>query len=899
MSCKHDCDKTPVFPLAVYNRRGLDRIQYRIGDYYTFREHMLDRLNNESALSAWTHRQADDPGIALLEGAATVAEILCFYQTLYANETYLRTAHWRESVTGLVALTGYRTAPGVGGKATICVAISGEQPVVIPPGFGFKAQLKDQDSPSIFESVEAVTAYPALGQFSLYRSRLTMQSIARGMTELELHSVQHPGEAIRSDIASLAAVDLSTGDRIILVPDTSAYDSGGGTFDAASGQDAAETVIVSEIEQTLDRIIVRFEGSLTVDRDTTVRAYKVDRSFRHLGFFAPNTIGILDETTGLMSIEATAFSRSIDRVQTWSGENAGFYSDVDELDIPLDVEVDDLAVGGKLICQGRVDFDGLTSPVRFTVVRDVTEIRPDTFVWGGMSSGCTVVSLLEGLIPNADIPNQTTDIRRLHFHEALGPELTFRAPTQWQTGSYGFDTTVFFFGTYEEARTLANRQLLLQGPDGELQDVQVETEVDQFDLTAKDEENPWPWEIELDRPPVFDSDLFDEVENRVTVYGNLIPCDQGETQKETIIGSGDARQIFQTFEIPKAPLTYFLDPDSDPAQVPELEVYVDGILWQRVDSFFGHGPKNRVYVVREDDDENSYVQFGDGQAGARLLSGHNNVGALYRTGVGAANVVEPDALPAAIGKLKELDGVFMPGPAVGGSDRETEKSAREAAPGRMQSLGRLVSLSDYEAEALGLPGVLKARAAWSLVGAGPVIRLTVLTENGLPEEAEEVGATIRSYNRCRGPARHVVVSDQGIRQFVYLIVAVIYARDRRPDDVEEAVLKALGVTGEEDNGIDAAEGLFGLDSRQFGQSVHVSQVLGWIQQVDGVAWVRVDSFEPIDLGTPVETNPFELVAPAVPVRLESVSCHEQSILTLHQSHLVIRLAKEQGTEECE
>ena len=69
------------------------------------RTHMLGRLDAELALARWTHRKPDDPGIALIEGAAIVGDILSFYQQLYANEAFLRTAQWRESVADLVKLT--------------------------------------------------------------------------------------------------------------------------------------------------------------------------------------------------------------------------------------------------------------------------------------------------------------------------------------------------------------------------------------------------------------------------------------------------------------------------------------------------------------------------------------------------------------------------------------------------------------------------------------------------------------------------------------------------------------------------------------------------------------------------------------------------------------------------
>ncbi len=87
-----------VFPRRAENRPGLDRIAYRIGRYPEFREQMLRLIDSAPALAAWTHREPDDPGIALIESAAIVGDILAFYQELYANEAYLRSIAWRESV---------------------------------------------------------------------------------------------------------------------------------------------------------------------------------------------------------------------------------------------------------------------------------------------------------------------------------------------------------------------------------------------------------------------------------------------------------------------------------------------------------------------------------------------------------------------------------------------------------------------------------------------------------------------------------------------------------------------------------------------------------------------------------------------------------------------------------
>jgi hypothetical protein len=87
--CPNDCSEPERFPQRPFNRPGLDRIRRRIGTYTTLRDFLLRRLNGEPTLAAWTHRGADDPGIALLEGAAILGDILTFYQELYANEACL------------------------------------------------------------------------------------------------------------------------------------------------------------------------------------------------------------------------------------------------------------------------------------------------------------------------------------------------------------------------------------------------------------------------------------------------------------------------------------------------------------------------------------------------------------------------------------------------------------------------------------------------------------------------------------------------------------------------------------------------------------------------------------------------------------------------------------------
>ena len=264
--------------------------------------------------------------------------------------------------------------------------------------------------------------------------------------------------------------------------------------------------------------------------------------------------------------------------------------------------------------------------------------------------------------------------------------------------------------------------------------------------------------------------------------------------------------------------------------------------------------------MREDDEGTSLVQFGDGVTGARLPSGRRNVKARFRVGSGGRGPLKQGQAPKPMGRLKPLSAVFMPAPAVNGADPETADGARETAPNRMQGLGRLVALPDYEAEAMALPGVRKARAAWVAPQGSPRLQLIVLTDGGTEAEAAAVAAAMTSANRCRGANRFPIETVQGIRQYLHVDLTVGYEPERLPEDLEPQIRLALGV---QEGAEEPADGLFGFEERQFGQGAHVSQVIGVVQQVLGVIWVRVDAFQAIDLGDPPETDATQLPVPTV------------------------------------
>src|SRR5262249_45210115 len=160
MACKPYIVDPFAFPRRPSNRPGLPRIAYRIGRYADFVQTMTRGIDAAPELADWTHRNADDPGIALIEGAAILGDIFTFYQQHYANEAFLRTAAWRESVAELVRLTGYRLAPGIGGRATFAFEARGGKPVTIRKDFPVKADLADLPVPARFQTEAELIARP-------------------------------------------------------------------------------------------------------------------------------------------------------------------------------------------------------------------------------------------------------------------------------------------------------------------------------------------------------------------------------------------------------------------------------------------------------------------------------------------------------------------------------------------------------------------------------------------------------------------------------------------------------------------------------------------------------------------------------------------------------------------
>jgi len=198
----------------------------------------------------------------------------------------------------------------------------------------------------------------------------------------------------------------------------------------------------------------------------------------------------------------------------------------------------------------------------------------------------------------------------------------------------------------------------------------------------------------------------------IDLYGNVVEAVRGETVTGEVLGSANAAEPFNSFVLKKKPLVWREDASQPDGRRPDLTVRVDGIEWTRVDTFFGQKPEAQIYTVRQQPDGTSRVTFGDGKRGARPPSGVDNIRADYRQGAGAAKP-PPGAINQIAVPVKGLTTVRGPLAASGGADAESPDELRTSAPASTLTIGRAVSIADFEALARSYAGIVNASAGWT------------------------------------------------------------------------------------------------------------------------------------------------------------------------------------------
>ena len=710
-------------PTAIENRIGLSAIAYRIGEYGQFKGSLLAGMSSSKypELLRLSTRDADDYTLGLIDALACAADVLTFYQERVANESYLRTATERASLQEMGKLIGYRLRPGVAAETRLAFAL--ETPKTPPPGLapepgafvtgiptaltlapGLKVQSVPgpDEKPQTFETVEEIAARPQWNAIRPWLSAPRTPGI--GATETWIKGV---------------ANNLKVGDALMFIdPDFLAHPTTNTNWDF-------RLIDAVEVEPAADRTHLSWKGGL------------VHSSTRADPAIAP-LVHVLRQRAAVFGNNAPL----------WRSLNDSFRDDYTKHDGTKDSpDWPDFTIShtAASITGGHVDLDAVYGEIKAGGLAVLTRVEFDVGTFGvkarfgsgiGVSTGLsartftelykvgstTDVSLaafaLSGKVTRIGVSGQHLDTRFFDFVRetsvyAQSEELTLAPyPVTDPVDGDALQLAVAPDGL------LAGRRLIVTG----MRTADATRLVHQATLVDA-QSNPNGALLTI-TPPLPASLARDTV----VVHANVANATHGETVAQ-ILGAGDASKSFQRFEVKRLPLTYRSAKNETGANS-ELTVRVGDIAWTEKSTMFGAARGERAYTLATDEQARTWVVFGDGVRGARLPSGVNNVRASYRQGLGKDGNVGPDQLTQLLTRPLGLKSVGNPLPAQGGTDPEPADQARRTMPLGTRTLGRAVSLLDYEDFALAFTGVAKAQARVLQLAAGPTIAITVAGQDG-------------------------------------------------------------------------------------------------------------------------------------------------------------------------
>jgi predicted phage baseplate assembly protein len=213
--------------------------------------------------------------------------------------------------------------------------------------------------------------------------------------------------------------------------------------------------------------------------------------------------------------------------------------------------------------------------------------------------------------------------------------------------------------------------------------------------------------------------------------------------------------------------------------------------------------------------------------GARPPSGVNNVRATYRKGLGSEGNVAEGSLTQLVSRPLGLKSVANPLAAEGGTDPEPGDAARRTIPLTTRTLGRAVSVLDYEDFARAFSGIAKAQAAVLNVRHGRTVAITLAAPEGAAlTQASPVWQNLLTALKASGDP-HVQVTLLSYQASTFRLGIRV-----KCDEAFEA--KAVLAAVEQ-----ALRARYSFDARELGQPVQQSDVIAAAQAVAGVVAVDI------------------------------------------------------------
>jgi hypothetical protein len=768
-SCGCCAGVTQRTPLEVANRPGLSAIAYRVGVHADFLASLLAGLTDvdRPRLSDLGTRDADDFTIALLDAWSVAADVLAFYNERLAQESYLRTARGRISLQELGRLLGYRLRPGVAAQTVLAFAL--EPPPDVPPG----ASREPGAAPPV--TPRAVTLEPGLRVQSIpgpgeqpqtfelvetIEARPEWNAIPASQT---VHLV--PGMGATHAFLVGAALNLKPGDALLF---------------AGSDVDVARDHWDLRILATVDADAASARTRVTWQAPLGSAKWHVTPANPPFPSALRKRLDVFGHNAPLRTLIDKSASGDWDfRISARSGTF-----------VDVDGSHPDVVAGSWVVL-------ALPTYLELWKVKSVAELSRADYAVSGR------VTRLE-LELGENYAFFEKAVRETTVFAVQDPFELADEPDSSSVAGDSVDVDV------DVSSFVPRRRLVVRGLDSagveHAEDVVVK-------VVQPLGGGRWRVSLAQDLAHAYDR-------ASVVLHGNVALATHGETVRQ-LLGSGRAATAFQRFTLAHEPLTYLQSSSDASGAAPALEVRVNDVRWDDVPTLFAARLQDRAYVLRVDEERKSYVEFGDGTRGARLPSGSNNVRATYRKGLGAAGNVGAGALSQLLDRPLGVKGVSNPSPASGGVDPESEESARASIPLGVRTLGRAVSLLDYEDFARAFSGVAKANAAVLQLRGGKTVVVTVAFAGD--DRLADLTTALRTHGDPRVEVEVLAGTTQTFR--LALKVAV--------DPAYESTSVLAGVES-------ALRAAYSFDARDFVAPVFRSGIVATAHTVRGVVAVDVD-----------------------------------------------------------
>jgi hypothetical protein len=852
---------------------------------------MLSRLSSSDypALAALKTRDDDDFTVALMDATAVVLDILTFYQERLANESYLRTALQTRSLTELSRLIGYHPSPGAAASTYVAFSLRtapGQAPdpstptVTIPRGTQIQSVPAQGQTAQIFETsadIQAKADWTALpvqtGQPWVPPGAATSVYLSGTSTQLQL------GDSI---------LILGTGRENW---DTSQSPIPSDEWQVAVINQVKVDKLRNLTYVSWDKTLAHANSNSQTGTDSWIaaRVFAFRQKPTLFGHNAPNPklfvnlnqATVTTSLPGLINAPASglwvwnnfniASPSQIDLDATYPGIVVGSWfaltssgiAQLYKVQSARTVSVANFALSGKVteltadyqdpsINPGPVPgttqgtFSGFTLPLTevwaqsdvlevaeqplsyplYGTQLDLQDLRPDLI-------GIQVVALYgkrqkiavaDGVTGLSFIPDDETDQVSLNPGDMV--TLTDPAPLPLATDG----------SIPDWSRSTSTIELSVEDANGRTG--RVAASLTQFVLAPSDQSDPDVSEYAVvsslqsvpDPYPHTQIQLQSNLANcydrtAARVNANVALATNGQTVSE-IIGSGSAATPNQSFTLKQKPLTY-VQASTPTGRQSTLQVQANGVVWSEVPSLYGEGPSRRVYATLNQSDGTTDTLFGDGVEGATLPTGQSNIQANYRIGLGSSGNVGANTLTTLIDRPLGVTGVTNPEPATGGQDAQSIDDIRSCAPLTVLTLGRAVSLADYENYATTFAGIAKAYAVWIPSGPGQGVFLTVAGVDGaaLPSGNPTLNNLVTALRNYGNPLVPITVQSF-VETLFGLSADVRYDPAYNQPTVQAEVLQTLSAA-------------YSFAPRSFGQGVSVDEISTVIQKVPGVTAVYV------------------------------------------------------------